>query len=179
MLGWVPCAAYLGGQKPTRGWRGHMKSHQVWRELQGRPKPLQVNVSWSTFPGRHTPFQERSLVSGCRLFNVGGSPSQPGETLWSVSLRSGLFNWRANKGESFPEDEMVGCHHRLNGHKFQQTPGDGEGQGNLCAAVRGVAKSQTQLRDWTTKKGETNSTVAVPGLCINWGMEKNVLKMGF
>ena len=28
------------------------------------------------------------------------------------------------------EDEMVGWHHRLNGHKFEQ-PGDGEGQGDL------------------------------------------------
>ena len=27
------------------------------------------------------------------------------------------------------EDEMVGWHHRLNGHKFEQTSGDSEGQG--------------------------------------------------
>ena len=30
------------------------------------------------------------------------------------------------------EDEMVGWHHRLNGHEFEQTPGDGEGQGSLA-----------------------------------------------
>ena len=29
------------------------------------------------------------------------------------------------------EDEMVGWHHRLKEHKFEQTPGDGEGQGSL------------------------------------------------
>ena len=29
------------------------------------------------------------------------------------------------------EDEMVGWHHRLNGHEFEQTLGDGEGQGSL------------------------------------------------
>ena len=29
------------------------------------------------------------------------------------------------------EDEMVGWHHQLNGHEFEQTPGDGEGQGSL------------------------------------------------
>ena len=29
------------------------------------------------------------------------------------------------------EDEMVGWHHRLNGHEFEQTLGDGDGQGNL------------------------------------------------
>ena len=27
---------------------------------------------------------------------------------------------------------MVGWHHRLNGHKCEQTPGDGEGQGSLA-----------------------------------------------
>ena len=26
---------------------------------------------------------------------------------------------------------MVGCHHRLNGHEFVQTPGDSGGQGSL------------------------------------------------
>ena len=29
------------------------------------------------------------------------------------------------------EDEMVGWHHQLNGHEFEQIPGDGEGQGSL------------------------------------------------
>ena len=28
------------------------------------------------------------------------------------------------------KDEMVGCHHRLNGHEFEQAPGAGDGQGN-------------------------------------------------
>ena len=29
------------------------------------------------------------------------------------------------------EDEMVGWHHLLSGHEFEQTPGDGEGQESL------------------------------------------------
>ena len=29
------------------------------------------------------------------------------------------------------EDEMVGWHHQLNGHEFEQAPGDSEGQGSL------------------------------------------------
>ena len=28
------------------------------------------------------------------------------------------------------EDEMVGWHHRLNGHEFEQALGDGDGQGS-------------------------------------------------
>ena len=30
------------------------------------------------------------------------------------------------------EDEMVGRHHQLNGHEFEQTSGDSEGQGSLA-----------------------------------------------
>ena len=29
------------------------------------------------------------------------------------------------------EDEMVGWHHRLNGHEFEETQGDSDGQGGL------------------------------------------------
>ena len=29
------------------------------------------------------------------------------------------------------EDEMIGCHHRLNGHEFKQTLGVGDGWGGL------------------------------------------------
>ena len=39
------------------------------------------------------------------------------------------------------EDEMVGWHHGLNGHEFEQAPGVGDGQGSL--AVHGVAESDT------------------------------------
>ena len=36
------------------------------------------------------------------------------------------------------EDELVGWHHRLNGHEFEQALGVGDGQGR-----HGVSKSQT------------------------------------
>ena len=49
------------------------------------------------------------------------------------------------------EDEMVGWHHQLNGHKFEQTLRDSEGQGTWCAAVHGVSKSQTRLSNCTTE----------------------------
>ena len=40
------------------------------------------------------------------------------------------------------EDEMVGQHHRLNGHELGQTLGDSEGQGGLaCRGSWGRKKS--------------------------------------
>ena len=35
---------------------------------------------------------------------------------------------------------MVGWHHQLNGHKFEQTPGDSEGQGSLVSCSPGGCK---------------------------------------
>ena len=53
--------------------------------------------------------------------------------------------WRQRRGW---QNEMIGWHHRLNGHEFEQAPGDSDGQGSL-AAVHGVAKNLTRLSDWT------------------------------
>ena len=33
--------------------------------------------------------------------------------------------------EGVTEGEMVGMHHQLKGHEFEQTPGVGDGQGGL------------------------------------------------
>ena len=40
------------------------------------------------------------------------------------------------------EDEMVGWHPQLDGHEFEQAPGDGEGQGSLaCCSPWGLKQS--------------------------------------
>ena len=54
------------------------------------------------------------------------------------------------KEEGVTEDEMVGCHHCLNGHEFEQTLGDSEGLDAWHAAVHGITKSQTWLSERTT-----------------------------
>ena len=38
------------------------------------------------------------------------------------------------------EDEMVGWHHPLNGHEFEQTPGVGDGQRGLACCIPWVLK---------------------------------------
>ena len=42
------------------------------------------------------------------------------------------------------EDEMVGWHHQLNGHEFEQAPGNGVGQGSLvCCSPWGRRELDT------------------------------------
>ena len=38
------------------------------------------------------------------------------------------------------EDEMVGWHHQLNGHEFEQAPGAGDVQGSLVCSDHGGCK---------------------------------------
>ena len=57
------------------------------------------------------------------------------------------------------EDEMVGWHHRLNGHEFGQAPGDGEGQGSLvCCSPWGCKELDMTKR--------LNSNKVENSLCI-------------
>ena len=50
-------------------------------------------------------------------------------------------DWRLEETGT-PVDEMLGWQHRLDGHEFEQAPGDGEGQGCLaCCSPWGDKKS--------------------------------------
>ena len=57
--------------------------------------------------------------------------------LWPLDVKNLLIwkdpdagkDWR-REGKVITEDELVGWHHQLNGHEFEQTLGDGEGQGS-------------------------------------------------
>ena len=67
---------------------------------------------------------------------------------WKRPCDTGIDWGQEEKGMT--EDEMLGWHHWLSGHEFEQTQGDGEGQGSLVCYNPGVSKSQTWLSDWTT-----------------------------
>ena len=55
-------------------------------------------------------------------------------------------DWRQEeKGET--EDEMVGWHHWLNGHEFEQTPGASEGQGGLVCCIPWGHK-ESDMTEW-------------------------------
>ena len=50
------------------------------------------------------------------------------------------------------EDKMVGWHHWLNGHEFEQTLGDGEGQGGLASCIPWDCKG-LYTTEWLNNKG--------------------------
>ena len=54
------------------------------------------------------------------------------------------------RGEGATEDEIVGWHHRLNGQEFEQTPGDGEGQGSLMLQSTGSQNRRGLSKQTTT-----------------------------
>jgi len=55
-----------------------------------------------------------------------------------------LLLWQL-KEKGTTEDELVGWHHRLDGHEFEQAPGVGIDRETWRAAVHGVAKNWTRL----------------------------------
>ena len=54
------------------------------------------------------------------------------------------------------QDEMVGWHHQIDGHEFEQAPGVGDGQGSLaCCSSWGHEESDTtEPLKWTELEGE-------------------------
>ena len=75
--------------------------------------------------------------------------------LWPLDVKNWLTgkdpvagkDWRQEE-KGTTEDEMVGWHHWLDGHEFEQALGIGMDREAWCAAVHGVAKSRTWL-NWT------------------------------
>ena len=58
-------------------------------------------------------------------------------------------DWRP-EDKGVTEDEMVGWHHRLDGHEFEQAPGVGDGQGGpVCCSPWGHKESNmTERLNW-------------------------------
>ena len=78
--------------------------------------------------------------------------------LWPSDVKNWLIwkdpdagkDWRQEE-KGTTEDEMVGWHHRLDGHDFGQAPGTGDGQGSLaCCGPWGCRESNmTEQLNWT------------------------------
>ena len=85
--------------------------------------------------------------------------------LWPPDAKSWLI-WKdpdagkdwGQEEKGMTEDEMVGWHHRLNGHGFGWTPGVGDGQGGQCMG------SQRVGQDWVTELNRTDYGLFIPSI---------------
>ena len=70
-------------------------------------------------------------------------------------------DWR-QKEKGTTEDEMVGWHHRLNGHEFEEALRVGDGQGSLvcCSPWRHKESDRIEWVNWTQQKW--NQPVPLP-----------------
>ena len=66
-------------------------------------------------------------------------------------ILSGI-EWQEEKGTT--DDEMVGWHHQLNGHEFEQALGDGEGQGSL-ACCNAWDHKESDTTEWLNNSKKT------------------------
>ena len=92
-------------------------------------------------------FQELKLVNpeGNQPWIFIGSTEAEASILWSPNAKSRLIGKEPHarkdgrqKEEGVTEDEMVGRHHWVNGHEFEQILEDSEGQGSLvCFSLVG------------------------------------------
>ena len=68
------------------------------------------------------------------------------------------------------EDKMVGWHHQLNGHEFEQAPGDDKGRGSLASCSSWGRKELNMTERLNTLSYTMTCTfslhsTAVPTLC--------------
>ena len=106
--------------------------------------------------------------------------------LWPLDAKNGLIekdpdarkDWRQEK-KGTTEDDMIGWHHRLNAHEFEQAPGVGDGQGSLACCSPWFTKIWTQLSDWTELLFSQLCIVCL-SCVINWGTsEQSVSTVGW
>ena len=74
-----------------------------------------------------------------------------GHLMWRTdslekTLMPGKIEGRRRRGR---QDEMVGWHHRLSGHQFEQAEGVGDGQGSLACCSPWGHKEWIRLSNWT------------------------------
>ena len=105
-----------------------------------------LRVPWTARRSNQSILKE--ISSGCSL--EGLIP-----ILWPTDVKNWLIWEDPDAGKDWGqeekvtrEDEMVGCHHRLNGHEFGETLGVGDGQGSLACCG---SWSQRRGHDWAAE----------------------------
>ena len=103
---------------------------------------------------------------------IGGTDAEAeAPILWPPDAKNWLIGKDPNAGKDWrweekgmTEDEIVGWHHRLDGHEFGKAPGVGDGQGGLVCCSWGCKESDTtEGLNWTE----------LTGISFPWGWNEN------
>ena len=89
-----------------------------------------------------------------------------------------MKDWR-QEAKGTTEDEIVGCHHWLDGHEFEHASGVSDGQGSLaCSSPRGGKElDTTEWLNWTESMRAKNvtPTPAAHFLSPSWHLAPSIL----
>ena len=149
--------------------KGHVEPEEwaraaaAWKDPSPNPPALQRGRAESALPWLHAGHRHSSLLwlgaSSCLCVHfVLAKRKAEAPLLSPPDMRSWLIgkdpdagkDWK-QEGKRVTEDVRVGWHPWLNGHEFEQSPGEGEGKGSLACCSPWTCK-ETRLSDWTTTK---------------------------
>ena len=88
--------------------------------------------------------------------------------LWPPDVKSQLIRKDLDAGKDWGqemgmmEDKMVGWHYWLNGHEFEQAPGDGEGQGSLVCCSTWSRKDSGVTEQLNNNNNQYNISTFTP-----------------
>ena len=139
--------------KRAERWRTDAFEPWCWRRL--------LRVPWTARRSNQSILKEASPEYSLERLRVNLKLQYSGHLMWRADSLGkdpdAGKDWR-QEGMGMTEDEMVGWHHRLNGHVFGWTPGVGDGQGGLACCG---SWSRRVGHDWATE--------------LNWNLRGSVI----
>ena len=121
-----------------------------WRRL--------LRVPWTARRSNQSILSE--ISPGCSLeglmMKLKLHTSPPDANTWPIEKDPDAGKDWGQEEKGMTEDQVVGWHHRLNGHGFGWTPGAGYGQGGLaCCSSWGAESDTTEQLNWTEITGKS------------------------
>ena len=114
-------------RKKAKSWRINPFELWSWRRLLRVPWTARLNQSILK------EIKPEYSLEGLMLEAEAPAPIRgpPDVKSWLIQKEHDAVKDWGQEEKGATKDEMVGWHHRLNGHEFEQTPGAGDGQGSL------------------------------------------------